>query len=37
MFLGDVNMDCSVSEADIVTLVNYVFRGGPALLEGCAE
>ena len=27
--MGDVNQDAQVSSADIIYLVNYVFRGGP--------
>ena len=26
---GDVNRDCAITSADIIYLVNYVFKGGP--------
>lgn len=31
---GDTNCDGSVTSADVIALVNYVFKGGPAL---CVE
>lgn len=33
---GDVNMSSSLTSADIIGLVNYVFKGGPPPCDLCA-
>jgi len=33
--LGDVNRNCEITLADVVTMVNLIFRSGPPLRYGC--
>jgi hypothetical protein len=33
---SDVNADCSVDIVDLIYLINFLFRGGPIPLPGCA-
>jgi hypothetical protein len=32
---GDVNADCRLNLIDVVTIINYIFREGPQLKQGC--
>jgi len=32
---ADVNADCDVNIADVVYLIDYIFKGGPTPQLGC--
>jgi len=37
IFLGDVNLSCTIDLSDVVFLVDYIFRAGDPPTHGCAE